>query len=158
MDSIIFIKVAIVAFIVAATVWDMTKPFELATTQLGKLGKVLLLLVVLSVIYYDLHLGILLLVAYIMMIIQLNSPIVAALPTKIPQTQSEAFDEENVPTIPPTACDNKKKVEMNNGILEYSLDPKVKPYEMFIKMMTSQEHLDKAAGGEPRSPYQGWQW
>jgi hypothetical protein len=30
-------------------------------------------------------------------------------------------------------------------MLNYSIDPKVKPYEVYIKMMTSGEHLEKAA-------------
>jgi len=52
-------------------------------------------------------------------------------------------------------CDNVKKNELSCNIVahttdaqsnvDYTVDNKIKPYEVFMKMMTSQEHLDKAS-------------
>jgi hypothetical protein len=144
MSESTLISVAVVILVVAMFGNHITW-LAFADPKLLSLGKVMLFLAVLTVMYYNLHLGILLLVAYIMVIIQLNTPYIVDLSSKKTETFKQSQEQEQELPSFPVVCENKKKAEMNNSILEYSLDPKVKPYEVFIKMMTSQEQLDKAS-------------
>ncbi len=43
-------------------------------------------------------------------------------------------------------CQNNNKNDINNDLITHYIDDKIKPYEVFIKMMTSDNALEKAQG------------
>jgi hypothetical protein len=130
--------------------------------------KLLFLVVVLVSIIYDIHTGIILLIAFLMLMIQFNNHIFddirhkemelyhnlhpASLNDASTQQDDDIIIDDNTTKL---QCDNVKKNELSCNIVahttdaqsnvDYTVDNKIKPYEVFMKMMTSQEHLDKAS-------------
>jgi hypothetical protein len=43
-------------------------------------------------------------------------------------------------------CQNTNKNDMNQDMLTYYIDDKIKPYDVFISMLTNEENLNKAQG------------
>jgi hypothetical protein len=43
-------------------------------------------------------------------------------------------------------CQNNRKNDINGDLITHYIDDKIKPYEVFIKMMTSDNALEKAQG------------
>jgi hypothetical protein len=144
-----------VIFIVFATFYDVGKNLPFLDNKLSKLA--LLALVVIALII-DLHTGIILLIAFLMLMIQFNNIVVGDIRNKnkemfLSLRPASFEDKEQKPTT--VQCDNIKKNEISCNIVNHTMDPesnvdynvdqKVKPYEVFVKMMTTQEHLEKAS-------------
>lgn len=154
-------------------------------------SKVVLLILIISVSFYDFQLAILLTIALFVMIINFNkeqinkifnAPVRAA---SIPSTpyvisqetierpqlmlspssaptfeqfeSSQSFDlsgaqdvmpyESDVMFKFPNATCNTRPFEadgMSSNLISHYIDPKIKPYEVYISMMTNQEKLDNA--------------
>lgn len=155
--SLVLAKYLTVFFILVSTFANVSSMFKLFD---NKLGKVLLLLVILSAMYYDTHLGVLLLIAFFMLVIQFNAPLIIAIsPTSGEEDTKTSKNHESIVTNQvggrpsytrivneqAPSCENKKKTVTNDGILEYNLDPKVSPFKSYIMNMTSAEQLEKAS-------------
>jgi hypothetical protein len=65
--------------------------------------------------------------------LQFRPPIPVPIPDDIDQTQN-------------IVCQNKIKTNVNESLLGLYIDDKIKPYEVFIQMMTDEHALDKAQG------------
>jgi hypothetical protein len=115
-----------------------------------------LLLAILVVTYYDLHTGILLTVAFLILIIQLNSTsldlinhnknlesFLSSIPADYDKDEKDPEDVKKLKQS--LECDNVKKNEISTDIFDYQIDNKVKPYEVFVKMLTTKDHLDNAS-------------
>jgi hypothetical protein len=158
-----YLKFVIVLFIIIATFFNIGRHLKFLD---NKLAKLFLLVAVVATLLFDLHTGIILLIAFMMLMIQFNSSIVDAIHNKememfltsLPAPlQGTSTDNDNViPQKPATIeCDNIKKNEISKCIVDhntdeksnvdYAVDSKVKPYEVFVKMMTTQENLDNAS-------------
>jgi hypothetical protein len=122
----------------------------------NKFSKIVLLLAILVVTYYDLHTGILLTVAFLILIIQLNSTsldlinhnknlefFLSSIPADYDKDEKDPEDVKKLKQS--LECDNVKKNEISNDIFDYQIDNKVKPYEVFVKMLTTKDHLDNAS-------------
>lgn len=145
-------KVFVVTFIVFSVFFDFNNKLKFFDK---KITKIISLLLVLGVMYYDLHTGILLTIAFLIIVIQLNSNTL----NELEQKKLEMFlslvpaeynrnekNPEHMTHIKKTLeCDNVKKNEISKNIFDYSVDPKVKPYEVFIKMATTKQNLDNAS-------------
>lgn len=149
-DAITVTKLVVVFYIIMSCLFDFNKKLTFLD---NKLSKIILLMLVLIVLYHDLHLGILLVIAFLMLNIQLNVPIMTAMDAKMLE-RFLSSQPDNVDTVDTNdkiihktiaPCDNEKKNEISQNILDYSIDTKVKPYEVFIKLMTTKDHLDSAA-------------
>jgi hypothetical protein len=160
-DYLLIVKCVIVTYILFSTFFDFNKNLTFLD---NKLAKILLLSLVVLVIYYDLHTGILLTIAFLMIIIQFNNVTLTDIQARklelfssyVPAefdndtTQTSQTSQTNQPEhkekeIQSVECDNTNKNEISDNIFQYSIDPKVKPYEVFVKMMTTQSHLDDAS-------------
>lgn len=150
----LYIKVVLVVFIVFATFFDVGK--HLAFLD-NKISKLLLLALVVIVLVIDLHTGIILLITFLMLMIQFNNIVVSDIRNKREMFLNMRPAPVDVKDQTPTTvkCDNIKKNEISCNIVnhtmdqqsnvDYNVDKKVKPYEVFVKMMTTQEHLEKAS-------------
>lgn len=154
--ALVTAKYIVVLFIIITTFTDLSTFLAFLN---NKTAKVLMLLATLCVMYYDLHLGILSLIAYFMIILQINSRAISDLHVEntngtdlsddskltlesqnnTKQSYSKIVDEQA------PSCENKKKAVTNAGILDYNLDPKVSPFKSYIMNMTSAEQLEKAS-------------
>jgi len=162
-DSTFYVKLVIVLFIIIATFFNIGRHLKFLD---NKLIKLFMLVAVVATLLFDLHTGIIFLIAFMMLMIQFNSSIVDDIQNKeiemfltsLPAPlQGTSTDNDKV--IPQNhasiECDNIKKNEISKCIVDrntdkksnvdYAVDSKVKPYEVFVKMMTTQEHLDNAS-------------
>lgn len=149
------------------------------------LAKVVMLILIVSVSFYDFQLAILLTIALFVMIINFNKEQINKIFSVPPKTASipstpyviaqesiekpqlmlspsstpifEPFDlsaaqevmpyESDIMFKFPDATCNTKPFEadgMSANLISHYIDPKIKPYEVYISMMTNQEKLDNA--------------
>lgn len=150
-NAITVTKLLVVLYIFMSCLFDFNKKL---TALDNKLSKIILLMLVLIVLYHDLHLGILLVIAFLMLNIQLNVPTMTAMDAKMLErflssqpanVESKEYTNDKIIHKAIVPCDNEKKNDISQNILDYSIDSKVKPYEVFIKLMTTKDHLDSAA-------------
>lgn len=83
--------------------------------------------------------GVFVLMLFLLLLVQTNAQTIS---------EGKSKKEKFVAKVRANECDStndKDKNELSESILNYSIDSKVKPYEVYIKMMTSGEHLEKAA-------------
>ena len=149
-DAITVTKLIVVFYIIMSCLFDFNRKLTFLD---NKLSKIILLMLVLIVLYHDLHLGILLVIAFLMLNIQLNVPTMTVMDAimleRFLSSQPAKLDtvdtEDKIIHNAIVSCDNEKKNDISQNILDYSIDTKVKPYEVFIKLMTTNDHLDSAA-------------
>jgi chromate transport protein ChrA len=115
-----YVKFVIVLFIIIATFFNIGRHLKLLD---NKLAKIFLLVAVVATLLFDLHTGIILLIAFMMLMIQFNSSIVddinnkqiemflTSLPAPL---QGTSTDNDNVIPQNPASieCDNIKKNEI----------------------------------------------
>lgn len=142
------LKILLVVYIILSSMFDFNKRLTFID---NKPTKIIMLLMILVVMYYELHLGILLVIAFLIISIQLNIPTMSKIDERklelflssIPAELSLENTSDMVSDV--AVCDNTKKNELSEDILNYTVDTKVKPYEVFVKLMTTKEDLDNAA-------------
>ena len=152
-DLLSLVKILIVVYIVFSVFFEFSNMLTLLD---NKFSKIVLLLAILVVTYYDLHTGILLTVAFLILIIQLNSTsldlinhnknlefFLSSIPADYDKDEKDPEDVKKLKQS--LECDNVKKNEISNDIFDYQIDNKVKPYEVFVKMLTTKDHLDNAS-------------
>jgi len=143
-------KIVVVIYIAASTFLDFNKHFTFLD---NRIAKTTILLCLLGVLYYNLHLGILMTTAFLIFLIQINGNTLTQINSKkmelflasFPPDRDEHAKSDSIIPQQIIECDNKVKNELSESILDYSLDPKVKPYEVFVKMMTTNAHLESAS-------------
>lgn len=166
LEPILYAKITIVLFIIIATFYDIGKHLKFLD---NKIAKLILLIGVIATLLFDLHTGIIFLIAFMMLMIQFNNHIIDDIRNKETElfltslhapliTSTDDYNDVNsvIPENPvKIECDNIKKNEISKCIIDrnidtksnvdYAVDHKVKPYEVFVKMLTTQEHLDNAS-------------
>lgn len=152
-----YVKIAIVFFIVCLVFVDIST--SLASIN-NRFFKILLLCIILVTMLYDLHTGILLTVLFLMLLIQFNKTTLDAIGMKkfemfssfVPAEYTPTSDKSKKESLQLPECDNKMKNAISNDIFNYSVDAKVKPYEVFVKMLTTKDHLDNASNSAYLQP------
>ena len=151
-DKLTIVKVSIVVLILILTFINLSKQLSFVD---NKAVKIVLLIGVLGVLYYDLHTGILLTVVFMMIMIQLNAVSIhniqqkklemflASIPADFDKNEKES--DLGVEMKKSYECGNEKKDKLSEDIFDYSVDNKVKPYEVFVRMMTTKQQLDDAS-------------
>lgn len=146
----LFAKIILVIFIVISVFYDYGKHLTFLQNTLVKL---LFIIVIAVVIVFDLHTGMILLIAFMMLMIQFNSVVINNIQAKKLEFFTAFPKNTCVSNIDKVNDERKNKVsndilnyniETNNNI-DYVVDPKVKPYEVYVKMMTTQENLEQAS-------------
>ena len=152
-DMLSVVKILIVFFIVFSVFFDFNNVLSFLD---NKLSKIIILSVILIVTYYDLHTGILLTVAFLILIIQFNASsldiinhnknlefFLSSIPADYDKNEKDPEDVKQLKQQ--LECDNVNKNKISNDIFDYQIDNKVKPYEVFVKMLTTKDHLDNAS-------------
>jgi hypothetical protein len=158
MDTYTTIKVLVVSYIVFAALFDVNHKTRVPCK---KVIDILLLGASVIVMLFDFHLGLLVTIAVLIYILQTNQAIIEEAKNKwqdkwddkLQNKLTERFQTKELPIYPQvtSACapsdeyGNEKKQEASKDILNYTLDDKVKPYDVYVKMLTTQEHLDNAS-------------
>lgn len=126
--------------------------------------KIAILGIVVGICFIDFQLALLTTIAFLILIINLNNNILnMASQTKhidnfynySKQQPASPLDQQfaNSITIPKEidqtqniVCQNSQKTNINEDLISHYIDDKIKPYEVFISMMTNEEVLEKAQG------------
>lgn len=168
--ALLIAKITIILFIAAAPFIDMS-----GLTWMNMLSsKVAIMLVILGVCFVDFQLALLAMTAFLIMIINLNATTIRNVQQKQTtnrvdtfvgythmrndakqesSTFAQQFAEQNPPVGPQIdaskniVCDNsKQRNDIDNDLLSYYVDDKIKPYDVYIRMLTSNDQLSRAQG------------
>ena len=127
--------------------------------------KILLLACLILLCFIDFQLGLISTIAFLILIINLNNNILMATSKKVDTFINGSIegddDKESVldiqfaePVHLPVnidytqniVCEARKNNDINNDLLNIYVDDKIKPYDVFIHMMTNDTALQKAQG------------
>jgi len=123
--------------------------------------KVIFLIAIVAVSFIDLQLAIIMTLAFLVLIINLNKDAIfkpsmsmASMPNIMLPSEHFAVglpsvkSEDNMVTFP-DKCSNTEyeKEQISDDLLNLYIDPKIKPYETYIKQLSSDEQLEMAASG-----------
>ena len=100
--------------------------------------KVVFLIAIAGLSFYDMQIAVLLTVLFFVLIISSN----AALFEKA-KSKKEPFI---MTEFPAAECPVEIKNTQNENMMSHYLDDKIKPYESYVKMLSDPEHVDNAAG------------
>lgn len=133
----------VIVIVIVATIHN---PLKLAFLD-RQVTKVILLLILLLVLYYDTHLGLLLITLFLILLVQMNHGVMEEAHNKVEAFRLSAINNSQPEHSNDATCNYGEtlKEEASQNHVDYILDDKVKPYEVFVKMMTNQEHLDMAS-------------
>jgi len=134
--------------------------------------KILFLIVVVAACFIDFQLALILTIALLVFVIHTNNAFiskasmktgVASKDTFVNQTMNSKINSKDAneqlgayfvqPVLPKVkdhtkniVCDQPKVNDMNKQLLNIYVDQKIKPYEIYVAMMTNEEQLAKAQG------------
>ncbi len=111
--------------------------------------KSVVFIIIVIVLYFDIHIGLLLLTLFVIVLVQSNLAVIEEAHEKIEPFRLACANSDttthNDCLLEEQSFGEKQKELLSENVVDYTLDDKVKPYEVFIKMMTNQEHLDMAS-------------
>lgn len=147
-------KLALFTFIILSPVIE----FKYIQGMNNLIIKILLLAIIIGMCFVDFQLALIATIAFLILIINLNNNILNM------SYNNQQFDNFSNPLdahfsspiqIPKDVdqtqnivCQNSSKTDINNDIISHYIDDKIKPYEVFISMMTSGTALEKAQGAD----------
>ena len=122
-------------------------------------AKVLLIIVIVMSSFVDLQLAIIITIAFLVLMINLNKDAIFGINNSIPTTPklSEHFasgmplnqlmvPNDNMVTFPDKCSDTTYlKEEISTDLYDLYIDPKVKPYEMYIKQLCHPDSIENAS-------------
>lgn len=135
MDYLLISKFVILALVVIIPFVD----YSLISFFDWVIVKVVFLLAIAGVSFYDMQLAVLLTVLFFVFIISSNAAILA----KAKTTQKEPFIMKE---FPEAQCPVEVKNTQNENAMSYFIDEKVKPYENYIKMLSNPDNVKRASG------------
>lgn len=130
--------------------------------------KVLVLVAIIVACFMDFQLAILMTIAFVIFIINVNTTIIESVKKSIqpdhytnfqlPQREIE-YLRANMPAAqdPQEAADNVQctnpvRTNINDDLANHYIDPKIKPYEVFISMLSDSKSLDNIQNGSILDP------
>lgn len=150
-------KLVLFAFIILSPVID----FKNIQGMNNLIIKILLLAIIIGMCFVDFQLALIATIAFLILIINLNNNI---LNMSYNKQQIDNFYNGASPLdshfSPPIQipkdvdqtqniiCQNSSKSDINKDIISHYIDDKIKPYEVFISMMTDKTALEKAQGAD----------
>lgn len=146
-------------------------PYQTFTFLDNIVFKIACLFLILGVCFYDFQLALLLTITFMIFILNVNhallvntktrenfqqQPVVVGKRDQIPDIEDPIPNERPVPVreVSPVlveepvnfVCPSEHRSDMNEDLMTYYIDNKIKPYEVFIKMMTNDDALRAAQG------------
>ena len=158
LDILIVIKIFLFLFIVLSPLMDLSKHMMFLNHTASK---IILLSIICIMCFIDFQLAIIATIAFLVLMINLNKniskmtnpPIIrdsyvnASQPSYLDMQFAAPVKVDGIDSTKNTVCMNDKpQNEINQDIMARYIDDKIKPYDMFIKMMTTEDALDKAQG------------
>ena len=152
-------KVIVVLFIIVAPFMDMSSLTAFNTLA----AKTICILIIVATCFFDFTLALLLTVAFLIALINLNARTIRSLHSRslhrdtfIQQAvdredaYAHQFVQETLPHVQDvtknSVCSSTPTNDINQDLAQLYIDDKIKPYDVYIKMLTSDEQRDKAQG------------
>lgn len=156
-DMLFVLKLLLFLFIALSPLFDLSKHMAFLNQTISK---IILLALICLMCFVDFQLAIIATIAFLVLMINLNKNISkmntisrdAYTNAEIPQSYLDMqfaapFNAKGIDSTKNIVCVNDKpQNEINQDIMSRYIDDKIKPYDMFIRMMTSEDALDKAQG------------
>lgn len=151
---LLIIKFALFVFIILSPVVN----FKFLQVLNNIVIKIILLTVIIGMCFVDFQLALIATIAFLILIINLNNNILQMSSKQVDtfnnggaslldqQFQAPVQIPKEIDQTQNIVCQNNKKNDINNDLITHYIDDKIKPYEVFIKMMTSDNALEKAQG------------
>lgn len=124
--------------------------------------KILLVITLLVLCFVDFQLALIATIAFLILVINMNNNMLIDIKKKMDNfTNSKESDNEQLKSYFSTpsvnipkdidmsknfVCQSSVKNNMNNDMLTYYIDDKIKPYDVFISMLTNEQNINKAQG------------
>lgn len=137
-----FAKLFVVMLIITVATLNIPIAYNIFNSQMVKIVS---LFAILFVLFYDIHLGLLLLTLFIILLVQVYHGVIEEAHVKIEAFKLLSVQPNDVANEENCDLGAKLREKASEDIVDYTLDNKVKPYEVFVKMMTNQDHLDMAS-------------
>lgn len=141
---LLYFKLAVFVFILLSPVLN----FQNLKFLDNVVVKVIFLAIILGFCFVDFQLALLATIAFLLLLINLNNVALSqpARPHIDRFMDRESVGVPAVDTSPNLACVNTVKSNINQDLFNLYIDDKIKPYEIFIKMMTDAQVIEKAQG------------
>lgn len=152
---LMIVKVALFVFILASPFVDFKSFMFLNNTFV----KIFLLVAIVLACFVDFQLALIATIAFMILIIHMNTNILMQTGKntvdKFENKPDSLLDEQfGTPSKIPDhidqtqniVCTNNQKNDMNEDLIGHYIDDKIKPYDVFIQMLTSKEQLSKVQG------------
>lgn len=142
--KLLYVKVALFAYIVISPFINYQYISFMNTLPV----KILLLLALVGASFIDLHLAIIATLAFLVLMINMNYSYI--------QSKKKEFFSAPVPTPQktdnmtefPDTCQEYKPHDLSENLISMYIDPKIKPYEMYVKSLTTPEALEEASNSK----------
>lgn len=159
-DMLIVLKLLLFLFIVLSPVMDLSTHLSFLNHTFSK---ILMLALICIMCFIDFQLAIIATIAFLVLMINLNKNISKMNNHEIRDAYTNSVVDKtyldmqfaqpsqnlDIDATKNIVCNNQKpQNEINQDIMSRYIDDKIKPYDMFIKMMTTEDALDKAQGSK----------
>lgn len=153
-NYIFMIKIVLFVFIAISPVLN----FKVLSFLNNTFIKILLLTCIIILCFIDFQLGLIATIAFLIIIINLNNNILMSTQRRIDSFidgEKSSLDKQfekpvnfpvDIDTTQNIVCGDNKKNDMNSDLMNIYVDEKIKPYDVFIHMMTNDAALQKAQG------------
>lgn len=131
---VLFFKVVLFVFIILSPVINYKPVASLNTVYF----KITMLALIAALCFIDFQLGLIAMIAFMILVINLN------------QKVFDGFDSSDGRMVMPgnVLCDQNVRTDINQDLFNLYIDDKIKPYEVFVKMLTNESALEKVQGAE----------
>jgi hypothetical protein len=150
---VLLLKVLLFTFIMLSPLMTVSKYLAFLNHSIAKVG---LLAMICLFCFIDFQLALIATVAFLVLIINLNNNILVKMQRdQFTDNKNSLLDAQFAPpiTIPEVkmttniVCQNQQpRNDVNEDMLSHYIDDKIKPYDVFIRMMTNEDALGKAQG------------
>lgn len=158
-DLMLILKIVFVIVIVASPFITFDKLLFMNTLS----AKLTIVLLIVVACFVDFQVALLMTITFLVMVINMNSKAVTNItsvskdtfknptPAMYPTAEFDVhFEKQELPEVKDAsrnvACPVPRVNNINEHMMHLFVDDKIKPYDVYISMMTSDEHLAKAQG------------
>lgn len=144
-DTGLVLKAIFVAFIIMSPFL----PYARLRFLNNLVFKVCMLFCILAVCFYDFQLAIIITIAFMLLVLNLNQQQIASTKSTFPlETFADVpKDHDDTPNEHQNiVCPSTFHNDINNDMMNHFIDDKIKPYDVFIRMMTDERALASAQG------------
>lgn len=146
------LKILLFLFIIVSPLVSLNKYVSFLNHTISK---IIMLAIIVGLCFIDFQLAILATIAFLILMIHLNKNISSMITKDAFMNSEKLLDMQFAPpmSVPPSntnlVCGGQQQQQeqrINKDMMSHFIDDKIKPYDMFISMMTDEQALARAQG------------